>query len=83
MIHFLYQWTVANVHSARSYFFYRGGKGPTKGLVVTKRGGKAKGAVMMIFFHPLAILHEVLLSTFFAPFETQIAKKLSTSEPRF
>ena len=47
----------------------------------TKRGGKAKGAVMMIFFHPVAILHEVLISTFFAPFETQFAKKLSTSEP--
>ena len=50
---------------------------------MTKRGGKDKGAVMMIFFHPLAILHEVLLSTLFAPFETQIAKKLSSSEARF
>ena len=28
------------------------GNGPTRGLVVTKRGGKAKGAAMMIFFPP-------------------------------
>ena len=51
MIHFSYQWTVANVHSARSCLFYREGNGPTR-VVVTKRGGKAKGAVMMIFFPP-------------------------------
>ena len=43
-----------------------------------KRGRKGKGAVMMIFFYPLAILHVVLLSTCFAPFESKILKKLST-----
>ena len=53
-------------------------KGSTKGIS-DDGGRKGKGAVMMIFFHPLAILHVVLLSTCFVPFEPKILKKLSTS----
>ena len=48
----IHLWSDLKVRILSFLLFYRGGKGPTRGLVLTKRGGKGKGAVIMIFFPP-------------------------------
>ena len=56
----IHLWSDLKVRILSSYIaYFTGGKGPPRELVVTKRGRKGKGAVMMIFFRHLAILHVV------------------------
>ena len=54
-------------------------KGSTKGVSSDEKGREAKGTVMMIFFPPSGNITRGPIKHIFAPFETQIAKKLSTS----